>query len=263
MSILYAFLILSSLGLLLGFGLSLAEKKLASNKDEKLIALEAIMPGANCGGCGYAGCSGYAEAVYKNLAKPGLCQPGGEALSKKMSQLVGVEAIKEEKMVAHVMCAGDSTSVKKSFSYSGLEDCNALSLLFGGDEECKYGCLGLLSCAKVCPTGAIGKDEKGLIEVNREKCIGCGACQRVCPKGTIVLIPITAEYVVSCSNHDSGVKAKKVCSKACIGCKICEVKVESSPFVVESFLSHNDYTKDQKSAPEACQKCPQKCITRI
>ncbi len=263
MAILYAFLILSILGLALGIGLSFAEKKLAVEKDEKLVALEEIMPGANCGGCGFAGCSAYAEAVAKAEALPGLCQPGGDALAKKMSQIVGVDAVKEERKVAFVMCDGDKDSTLDSFSYDGAQDCNAAALLFGGPLECKYGCLRLGSCISVCPTGAIGRDEKGSIKVDREKCIGCGACTRVCPKGTIVLIPYSAEYVVACSNHDSGAKAKKVCSHACIGCKICEVKVESSPFSVEAFLSKNDYTKDQTNAHEACEKCPQKCIVKL
>ena len=262
-NILYAFGVLSVLGLLLGLGLSYAEKKLAVKKDERLEKLEEIMPGANCGGCGFAGCSAYAEAVNNGTALPGLCQPGGDALSRKMSEIVGVEAQKKERQVAFVFCSGSEAVTGKSFDYSGIEDCNALALLHGGDSQCKEGCLRLGSCMKVCPVEAIERTEDGRIVVNREKCIGCGACTRVCPKGTIRLIPYSQQYVVACSNHQPGAKAKKACAAACIGCRICEVKVESSPFVVENFLSHNDVTKSQENAALACEKCPQKCILKL
>lgn len=262
-NILYAFGVLSVLGLLLGVGLSIAEKKLGVKKDERLEELEAIMPGANCGGCGFAGCSAYAEAVNNGSALPGLCQPGGRELAEKMSRIVGVKAEEKERMVAYVFCRGNDSVTKKDFDYDGMDDCNALNLLFSGANGCKEGCLRLGSCMKVCPSGAIGRDSDGAIVVDREKCIGCGACTRVCPKGTIKLIPYSQEYVVACSNHQSGAKAKAACSVACIGCKICEVKVGDSPFVVESFLSRNDYSKNQENAPEACEKCPQKCILKI
>lgn len=260
MAIIYAFLVLSLLGLALGFGLSFAEKKLSVEKDEKLLALEEIMPGANCGGCGYAGCSSYAEAVSKGEALPGLCQPGGKELAEKMSAIVGVEAKMEERKVAFVFCRGGRGEAKEDFSYNGIEDCNDASLLFGGPYACKDGCLKLGSCIKVCNYGALSKDENGDIVVDKEKCTGCGACTRVCPKKTIRLVPYSAKYFVACSNHDKGAISKKNCSLSCIGCKICEVKVQSSPFTVEGFLSHNDYSKDQSNAKEALEKCPQCCI---
>ncbi len=261
-NILYAFGILSVLGLLLGIGLSFAEKKLAVKKDERLEELEAIMPGANCGGCGFAGCNAYAEAVNSGRALPGLCQPGGEELSAAMSKIVGVKAEKKERMVAFVFCSGNSEVSKKAFEYDGSGDCNALSLLFGGDNECKEGCLRLGSCMKVCPVEAIKRKSDGSIVVDKEKCIGCGSCTKVCPKGTISLVPYSAEYLVACSNHQSGAKAKRACSVSCIGCKICQSKVDSSPFVVENFLSKNDLGKNQENAAEAYEKCPQKCIVR-
>lgn len=262
-NILYAFGILSVLGLLLGVGLSIAEKKLSVEKDERLEELESIMPGANCGGCGFVGCSAYAEAVNNGTALPGLCQPGGDELSRKMSEIVGVEAEVKERQVAFVFCSGNSESTIRDYEYDGIDDCNAFAMLFGGDEKCKEGCLRLGSCMKVCPREAIKRRDDGTIYVEKEKCIGCGACTRVCPKGTIKLIPYSAEYVVACSNHQSGAKAKAACSKACIGCKICVTKVENSPFEVENFLSHNDYAKDQSNSALACGKCPQKCILKL
>lgn len=261
-NIIFAFLIIGVLGIVLGLGLSIAEKKLKTEKDEKLEALEAIMPGANCGGCGYAGCASYAEAVRNMTAKPGLCSPGGEALSQKMAQIMGVEAEKKERMRAFVFCRGNSEVTKSDYNYDGISSCEAASLLFGGPESCKEGCMHMGSCLKVCPSKAISKGEKGNIVVDKEKCTGCGLCVRTCPTGAMRLIPYNADFVVACGNHDSGAKARKKCAVSCIGCKICEVKVESSPFKVENFLSTNNYNLPQDKCEEASLKCPQNCIVR-
>ena len=179
MSIVIAFVIIGVLGLLLGFGLSIAEKKLSIEKDPKLTALEEAMPmpGANCGGCGYAGCSAYAEAVFNGTAKAGLCSPGGAALAQKMGEILGIEVEAKERMVAYVFCRGNSEVTKNDYLYKGMADCNAASLLQGGPSLlCKSGCLHLGSCISVCPVGAISKDEKGNIVVDKEKCIACGKC---------------------------------------------------------------------------------------
>ena len=263
MNILIAFIIVSILGLLLGLGLAIAEKKLAVKQDEKLIELIDSMPGANCGGCGFAGCSAYAEAVYNRTAEPGLCSPGGAALSQKMGEILGVEVEVKERMVAYVHCSGSLTKTKTEYEYKGISDCNAAALLEGGPMGCKEGCLHLGSCIAVCPSEAISKGEDGVITVDKEKCIGCGKCTTVCPNGVIKLVPYSASYIVACNNHAPGGKVKKICESGCIGCKLCQVKVENSPFVVENFLSRNDYSKDQSAAENAMNICPQKCIKKV
>ena len=262
MSIVIAFVIIGVLGLLLGFGLSIAEKKLSIEKDPKLIALEEAMPGANCGGCGYAGCSAYAEAVFNGTAKAGLCSPGGAALAQKMGEILGIEVEAKEKMVAFVFCRGGKDVTKPDYEYKGMADCNAASLLQGGPSLCKSGCLHLGSCISVCPVGAISKDEKGNIVVDKEKCIACGKCVSVCPNNVIKLVPYSAEYICACNNHEPGGAVRKACQVGCIGCRMCQTKVEGSPFTVENFLSVNDFSKDQSKAVEAAEICPQKCIVR-
>lgn len=263
MSILIAFLVIAILGLLLGFGLAVADKKLAVEKDEKLIALEAIMPNANCGGCGYPGCSGYAAAVADGTAVIGLCSPGGAALSAKMAEIMGVEVTEPtEKMVAFVFCNGNAEVTKQEFNYKGITDCNAASLLHSGFNACKEGCLHLGSCISVCPVLAISKNEKGQIVVDKEKCIGCKKCTTVCPNGVIKMLPYSAEYVVPCNNHEMGAKVKKACQVGCIGCKICQVKFPESGCVVENFLSHIEYDKVGKDIEGAMAACPQKCIKK-
>jgi electron transport complex, RnfABCDGE type, B subunit len=256
-----AFVVIAALGLLLGLGLAVADKKLAVKKDEKLVALEAIMPNANCGGCGYPGCSGYAAAVASGEAPIGLCSPGGSALSRKMSEIMGVEAAPEtEKMVAFVFCNGNADVTKTDFDYSGISDCNAASLIQGGPNACKEGCLRLGSCMKVCPAGAIYREADGRIAVDKEKCIGCKKCTAVCPNGVIRMIPYSAEYVIPCNNHEMGAKVKKACQVGCIGCKICQVKFPESGCTVENFLSSIDYSKELKDIEAAAAACPQKCI---
>jgi len=143
MNILVAFIVLAVLGGILGVGLSIASKKLAVVKDQRLEQLEAMMPGANCGGCGFAGCAAYAEAVFKGIAQPGLCSPGGQSLTDRMSAVMGVKAATVEKMVAYVFCKGSCSKTTRDFEYMGLEDCNAASILFKGEGSCKYGCLHL------------------------------------------------------------------------------------------------------------------------
>lgn len=262
MSIVIAFIIVGVLGLLLGLGLAIADKKLAIEKDEKLVALEEAMPGANCGGCGFAGCTAYADAVYKGEAEPGLCSPGGAALAAKMGEILGVKVEAKERMVAYVFCRGGKDVTKPDYEYKGMADCNAAALLQGGPNACKEGCLHLGSCISVCPADAISKDSGGNIVVDKEACIGCGKCTAVCPNHVIKLVPYNAEYIVACNNHEPGGKVRKICQVGCIGCKICQTKVPGSPFAVTDFLSVNDYHAPQEAAPAAAEACPQKCIIK-
>ncbi len=262
MSVVIAFLIVGVLGLILGFGLAVADKKLAVEKNPKLEELEAAMPGANCGGCGFAGCQAYAEAVFNGSAPAGLCSPGGAELAEKMGNILGIKVEVKEKMVAFVFCSGSSETTVTDYEYSGMKDCNAAALLQGGPSGCKEGCLHLGSCISVCPSAAIGYDEKGRVVVDKEKCIGCGKCVSVCPKNVIKLVPYTAEWLCACNNHEPGGRVRKACKVGCIGCKMCETKVEGSPFKVESFLSVNDYHADQSASAAAAEICPQKCIVR-
>jgi len=263
MEILFAVIVVSVLGAIFGFGLSWAEKKLAVHKDEKEIAIEALMPGANCGGCGFAGCIAYADAVAHGSAEIGLCNPGGNALAVKMAEIMGksVESSGERRKVAHVFCKGDCQVTAKDYTYSGLSDCNSAALLFGGDNACKTGCLHLGSCIAVCPVGAISKNDQGHIVVEEKSCIGCGKCTTVCPTGVIRMM-YDSEYVVDCSSHEPGAKVRKQCSVGCIGCKICQVKFPTSGFAVESFLSTFDQSKVHDQAEAAMEACPAKVISK-
>jgi len=264
-AIISAFLIIAGLGAVLGLGLAIAEKKLSIPKDEKLEELEAMMPGANCGGCGYAGCSAYANAVYQGKVLPGLCSPGGEDLAKHMAQVLGVEVKMAQKKVAYIFCSGSCDNSMKDYDYKGLSDCNAASILFKGDNACKEGCLRLGSCMAVCSTGAIKRKDDGTLYVDASLCQGCGSCTRVCPNHVIKLIPASAKFVVSCNSHEKGVNVKKVCNVGCIGCKICETKFPNAGFTVDQNLATIDYdrvcgTSSLEESTKAMQACPRHII---
>lgn len=261
MSIIIPFLIISVVGGLLGLGLSVADKKLAIAKDERLLALEEALPGANCGGCGFSGCSGYAEAVHTGKAEIGLCAPGGEAVAKKMAAIMGKEAPDVERRVAHVFCSAPPAKLGKDYSYDGLQDCNAAAILFGGPSSCKEGCVGLGSCIAVCPAGAIERLEDGRVHVRRELCIGCGKCEKVCPHHVIRLVPYAQRFFVDCNSHEKGAVLRKYCESGCIGCGICEKKFPLSGFRVDSLLaSAPASSSDEAQAEAALAACPRHVI---
>jgi len=236
-TILYAFVSVAVLGGLLGLGLAFAAKKLAVKKDERVTQIEDALPGINCGACGYAGCSAYAEAIAAG-AEIGLCPPGGKESAEKISLIMGAEvSYNEVKLVAKVHCNGNRERTKYDFIYEGIEDCNAAVMLHGGDKSCKYGCIGLGSCIRVCPVNAIAKTPDGRVEVDKELCIGCRKCVEICPTKVMKMIPYDADYYVACNSHDKGATVRKICSVGCIACKICEKKFPDAGFVVTDFLS--------------------------
>jgi len=262
MTVLYAFISVAVLGGLFGIGLAIAAKVLAVHKDERILAVEEALPGANCGACGYAGCSAYAEAIVMEEADITRCAPGGADTAKKIAEIMGQTVeVSDQKMVAMVHCRGNKNVSTYKFDYSGVQDCNALYMLYGGDKTCPYGCLGLGSCIKVCPVDAIHYNDEGNVIVDRDTCISCGKCIEVCPTGVMKFVPYEADYIVACNSKDKGALVRKYCKVGCIGCKICEKKSPEGGFVVEDFLARIDYSA-HGGREEAAASCPSKCIIR-
>lgn len=257
MVILKAVLWFSLLGLAFGVLLAIASKVFYVKTDERVEKMKEILPGANCGGCGYAGCSAYAEAVAKGEAKIGLCNAGGAKVASFMEEVMGVKAENTVKMRAIVACMGDNANTKKKYIYNGASDCVSAFSMSGGDRECQFGCIGLGSCASVCRFGAIIL-ENGKATVIREKCTGCGACIRICPKKIIKLIPYDAKYTVLCSSLDKGNITRAYCNVGCIGCHMCEKQCEVGAVVVDGALAHIDPDKCV-----GCGKCASKCPRKI
>ena len=252
--------LIPSIALLFGIILTLASRFLYVKKDENIEKIESILPGINCGACGYPGCSGYAEAVVKDGASLTLCTPGGAVVSETIADFMGKSVeLSDEKMVAFVACTGNHDTAKYKFSYKGVDDCRARQLLFGGDKLCSYGCLGGGSCISVCPVDAIHKDGKGIVKIDAKKCIGCEKCVAVCPTSVIKMIPSSADYVVACNSIEKGGITRKVCTVGCIGCKICNKKSPEGGFIIENFLATIDYSNNG-TRDEAFTACPTKCI---
>lgn len=248
---------------LFGIGLAAASKKLAVKKDQRVEDIENILPGINCGACGYAGCSSYAKAMAEDENESidiELCSPGGPETLKKLGEYLG-KTVDEtaEKKVAFIFCRGNKTNAQFDFEYDGIEDCNSAHIAFGGDKTCKFGCLGRGSCIKVCPADAIYKDNIGNILIDKYKCISCEKCVTICPTGVIKMIPESADVVVACSSTDKGALVRKYCKVGCIGCKICEKQSPDGGFTVEKFLASIDYLFSG-SRKDAVNKCPPKCI---
>lgn len=257
--ILTATLVVGLVGIFMGLFLGVAGIKFKVEVDEKEEAVLAALPGNNCGGCGFAGCSGLAAAIAKGEAPVNACPVGGEAVGEKIAAIMGVEAESSERKVAFVHCQGDCEKTHKDYDYSGIEDCRMMSFVpGGGPKSCNSGCLGYGTCAKVCPFDAIHV-VNGVAVVDKEKCKACGKCIAVCPKHLISLIPYSAKQVVACSSVDKGPVTMKACDVGCIGCGLCVRNCPEQAVKVENFHAVIDHEKCIGCG--ACQeKCPKKSI---
>lgn len=257
--ILTATLLIGGIGLFIGLFLGAAAIKFKVEVDEKEEAVLEALPGNNCGGCGFPGCSGLAAAIAKGEAPVNACPVGGEPVGKVIAQIMGVEAEETERMVAFVHCQGDCEKTKLDYEYTGIEDCRMLSFVpNGGAKSCNYGCLGYGSCVKACPFDAIHV-ENGIAVVDKEKCKACGKCIAVCPKNLISLVPYEAKHIVACSSKDKGPVTMKACTVGCIGCGICVKNCPSEAIKVENF--HAIIDQEKCTGCGACkEKCPKKAI---
>lgn len=245
------------IGLICGIILSVSAKFLAVKEDPRIGEIEELLPGANCGGCGYAGCADYAKAIIMEGAAINRCAPGGADTLEALGKYTGQEAVAGERMVAVVMCGGDNTKATRKFQYNGIVDCAAAASVAGGDKTCSYGCLGYGSCVRVCPTNAI-ELVNDIAVVHPELCISCGACVAACPRDIITMVPATETIHVLCNSKDKGPIVKKACEVGCIGCRMC-TKIGGETFVMDGFLAKRDYSIEV--ADEVIvEKCPGKCI---
>jgi Na+-translocating ferredoxin:NAD+ oxidoreductase RNF subunit RnfB len=253
--ILTAVVLLGLTGLLLGLGLAISDRWLAVTVDPRVSAVRSALPGTNCGACGFPGCDGAAAAVVKGDAPVSVCVAGGQGAADQVAAVMGVASGVIEKKVAKVFCQGGEGRGVLKFRYVGVADCRAAVLVAGGPKACSYGCVGMGSCTRVCPCGALAMGGDGIPAVDPARCTGCGLCAAECPKRIISLVPDARRYHILCSSHDKGPAVKKVCSVGCIACTLCVKNCPGAAITIDNFLAVMDYGKCSHSG--AClRKCP-------
>lgn len=259
MGLIIAVLVIGGTGLLISIFLSFFGKKFAVEVDEKEAAILEALPGNNCGGCGYPGCSGLAAAISKGEAPVNGCPVGGKPVADVVAGIMGVDAGDFVRNVAFVKCNGTCEKSPSLYEYSGPKDCKAAVMAPGrGPKACSYGCLGFGSCINVCDEDAISIID-GIAVIDESKCGACGKCVKTCPMGLIELVPENATVRVACSSKDKGPQVMKACKAGCIGCGICVKTCEAEAITVTNNVAHIDYSKCTKCG--ACaQKCPKKII---
>lgn len=253
-----AALVVGLTGLLVGILLGIAAKAFAVKVDEREVQVRELLPGNNCGGCGFAGCDALAKAIAEGSAPVSACPVAGSAVHAKIGEIMGAAAEAAEKKVAFVKCHGTCDKTEVKFRYDGIADCKKAAVVPGrGDKLCSYGCMGYGSCVAACKFDAI-HIKNGIAVVDPEKCVACGACARECPNHLIELVPAASAHRVACSSKDKGKQVKDACQAGCIGCMLCVKACENGAITVENNLAHIDYSKCT-----GCGKCAQKCPQKI
>jgi len=258
--IIYPVIVMGSLGLVFGALLAFASKKFEVELDPRQIQVRTVLPGANCGGCGYAGCDAYAEAIVNDGAPINSCAPGGAALLNKLAAIMGKDAASEESKIAFLKCLGSPDKTVKNSVYVGLADCRQAAVVPGkGPNACPFGCIGLGTCVRVCVFGAMS-NKNGLAVVDIGKCVGCGTCVAQCPRGVLSLVPRRTKVSVACNSPWRGPDVKKTCSAGCIGCTLCVKTCPVQAITMKESLAEIDPYKCVNCGLCAA-KCPVKCIS--
>ncbi len=252
---------LCAIGVLSAVILYFVSQKFKVYEDPRIDEVEKILPGANCGGCGYAGCRSMAENIVKSDTMEGFnCPVGGATIMSAVAEHLGRTVEESEPMIAVVRCNGTCENRPRLNEYDGVKRCSVASALYAGETNCSYGCLGFGDCVEACKFDAIKiNPETGIPEVDEDKCVACGACVAACPKSIIELRkkgPKDRRVYVSCVNKDKGATAMKACKVACIACKKCEKVCPFGAITVENNISYIDYNKCK-----LCRKCVAVCPT--
>lgn len=252
---------LSLIGVAAAVILYFVAQKFKVIEDPRIDLIAEVLPGANCGGCGFAGCRGLAEAFLKTDNIENLkCPPGGAKAAAAIAKILGKEIASGEPMVAVVRCSGSKTNAPQKNAYDAAKSCFVANSLFAGESGCPNGCLGLGDCVEACKFDAIFIDENtGLPVVSDENCVACGACVKACPRGIIEMRAKgknNRRIFVSCVNIEKGAPAKKNCAVACIGCGKCVKVCPHDAIVLKNNLAYIDYQKCK-----LCRKCTTECPT--
>ena len=244
--------------------LTIAYAKLKVEQDPVVEAILNILPGANCGGCGLAGCGAYAEAVAQDHGLMGKCGPGGEDTVRQIGAVLGIEAAASAPVRAVVHCSAKTSDMINKTIYHGVKSCGEAQMIAGA-MGCPYGCFGHGDCNAVCEFGAIHVID-GLTVVDYNKCVGCGACVKACPRQLIKLLPLQEDpmLVIACASLDKAKEVRSYCKVGCIGCGLC-VKQAPNMFQMQQSLGVIDYEKygKQEERDKATGKCPRAMMVYV
>ena len=260
-TLIYTILTLCIIGIVAAVVLYFVAQKFKVEEDPRIDETEKMLPGANCGGCGFPGCRGLATALVESDDISALyCSVGGDECMGKIADYLGKAAPKKEPQTATVRCGGCTEKRPRTNAYDGATSCAVAASLYAGETGCAYGCLGYGDCVVACAFGAIAiNPATGLAEVDADKCTACGACVTACPKGVIELRkrwPKNRAIYVSCVSKDKGAVTMKACKAGCIGCRKCEKVCEFGAITIENNLAYIDSTKCR-----LCRKCVGECPT--
>lgn len=260
-TVVYTIVTLSVIGTSAAVVLYFVAQKFRVQEDPRIDEVDEALPGANCGGCGYAGCRAFAEACVKASEMGDLnCPVGGNETMNQVASILGLEAVQKEPRVAYIRCNGTCDQRPKTSEFDGAGTCAIASSVYSGESDCQFGCLGYGDCYDVCDFDAIDlREGMGIPLVLDDKCVACGACVDVCPKNLIELrkqFPKNRKIVVSCRNEAKGGVARKACKVACIGCGKCEKECKFDAIAIENNLAFIDSDKCK-----LCRKCVPVCPT--
>lgn len=255
-SILFSAILLPSLGTAAALVLFVVSKKFYIYENPKISEVEELLPAANCAGCGFPGCRAFAEQLVNTDDISDLfCPVGGNEVMKLVSETLGKEVAEKDPTVAVVRCQGSCEVRPKTTLYQGPRSCAISALIYSGETDCQFGCLGDGDCVDVCKFDAMYMDEEtGLPVVITDKCTSCGMCVDACPRNIIEMRPKhkrDLKIFVGCLNEEKGGIAKKACSVACIGCSKCVDACPKEAIVIKNNLAYID--------PEYCTLC-RKCV---
>ena len=259
-TIIYTIIVALVIAFLLGVLLGLFKKIFHVDTDPKVDKVREVLSGANCGGCGLAGCDAFASAVVKGDAPTNGCVAGGPDCATKVAGILGAAVVDVKPQIAFLACHGTKECAGDKGEYHGLQTCKGAQLVMNGTKKCAFGCIGLGDCVKVCPFGALSMGEDGLPVVDREKCVGCGKCSKACPKGLFKIIEKdTKGAIAKCScKSENKPQIRKDCSAGCFKCGMCARKCPSQAIDLSTGLPVIDYSKCT-----SCGECAKACVDKV
>ena len=244
------------LGLLLAGILAIASRRLFVYEDPRIDEVEEMLPHANCGACGTAGCRAFAEQLVAGEQQPGKCTVNSVDMNQQIASFLGVDLGQQEKRIARLACAGGSNVAHTHARYSGLDTCRAAALVSGGGKSCVWGCLGLGDCGEVCDFDAISMDRQRLPVVEAERCTACGDCVDICPRDLLSLQPASHHLWVACNNPEAGDAAEADCRVLCNGCGRCVADAPEGLITLQDKLAVIDYSRNALASQLAIERCP-------